>query len=154
MYRHSLPEGFVLKTNEQKRLERESLDKQPKITLEEFIETERGKLDKAKLTPITVANFAEWKKNHIIAKINEEMKLTSKRKPSGRELILKMTAENRSFESESTVDDATQGSAWDLSEFTDALKKADHQDDGGIKDYGDGSNPTFDIKKASPATLA
>lgn len=156
MYRHSLPEGFVLKTNEQKRLERESLEKQPKITLEEFIETERGKLDKTKLTPITIANFAQWKKDHVIAKINAEKKLTSKRKPTGREIILKMSAENKSFETDYTdlADDVTQGSAWDLTEFTDALKKADHQDDGGIKDYGDGSNPTFDIKKASSATLA
>lgn len=156
MYRHSLPEGFVLKTNEQKRLERESLEKQPKITLEEFIETERGKLDKSKLTPITTANFAQWKKDHVIAKINAEKKLSSKRKPTGREIILKMSAENKSFETDNAdmPDDVTQGSAWDLTEFTDALKKADHQDDGGIKDYGDGSNPTFDIKKANSATLA
>ncbi|QHB11691.1 Tma46 [Saccharomyces cerevisiae] len=156
MYRHSLPEGFVLKTNEQKRLERESLEKQPKITLEEFIETERGKLDKSKLTPITIANFAQWKKDHVIAKINAEKKLSSKRKPTGREIILKMSAENKSFETDNAdmPDDVTQGSAWDLTEFTDALKKADHQDDGGIKDYGDGSNPTFDIKKANSATLA
>lgn len=156
MYRHSLPEGFVLKTNEQKRLERESLEKQPQITLEEFIETERGKLDKSKLTPITIANFAQWKKDHVIAKINAEKKLSSKRKPTGREIILKMSAENKSFETDNAdmPDDVTQGSAWDLTEFTDALKKADHQDDGGIKDYGDGSNPTFDIKKANSATLA
>ncbi|CAI4758811.1 CPA_1a_G0050370.mRNA.1.CDS.1 [Saccharomyces cerevisiae] len=127
MYRHSLPEGF-----------------------------KEGKLDKPKLTPITIANFAQWKKDHVIAKINAEKKLSSKRKPTGREIILKMSAENKSFETDNAdmPDDVTQGSAWDLTEFTDALKKADHQDDGGIKDYGDGSNPTFDIKKANSATLA
>lgn len=139
MYKHSLPEGFVLKTNEQKRLEREALDNQPKITLEEFIETEREKLDKSKLTPITVENFAKWKKNHIIEKRNAEKKENGKRKPSGREVLLKLFVENKKFD-ENDLADATQGSEWDLSEFTKALEETEK-----IKDYGDGSNPTFEI---------
>lgn len=144
MYRHSLPEGFVLKTKEQKRLEREALENQPKITLEEFIETEREKLDKSKLTPITVKNFAEWKRNHIIEKMNAEKRNEARRKATGHEVILKLYIENKKFD-EADLSDATQGSEWDLSEFTTAMKEIEHNQDGGIKDYGDGSNPNFDI---------
>ncbi|CCC71158.1 hypothetical protein NCAS_0G02710 [Naumovozyma castellii] len=154
MYRHSLPEGFELKTKEQKRMEREALENQPKITLEEFIETEREKLDKTKLTPITMENFAVWKKNHIIERINAENKLKAKRKLSGREIVQKLTSENKNFEIDNADDmslDSTQGSAWDLTEFTEALKEADHENDSGIKDYGDGSNPTFEIKSSITA---
>ncbi|SCU86604.1 LAME_0D06898g1_1 [Lachancea meyersii CBS 8951] len=153
MYRHSLPEGFVLKTKEQKRLEKEALDSQPKITLEEFIETERGRLDKSKLTPITVANFAQWKQNHVAQKMNAERLEDSKRKPSGREVMLKKFLEDKKF-AEADDLDATKGSAWDLSEFTQALKEAENKSDDGIKDYGDGSNPTFDIPVKAPATAS
>ncbi|SCU88221.1 LADA_0E08900g1_1 [Lachancea dasiensis] len=153
MYKHSLPEGFVLKTKEQKRLEREALDSQPKITLEEFIETERERLDKAKLTPITVANFAQWKQDHVTKKINADRKEMGKRKPSGREIVLKNYMEDKKFAEVDDLD-ATKGSAWDLSEFTKALKEAESKSGDGIKDYGDGSNPTFDIVSKSPTTAS
>ncbi|EDO16933.1 hypothetical protein Kpol_1020p42 [Vanderwaltozyma polyspora DSM 70294] len=146
MYKHSLPEGFVLKTKEQKRLEREAFENQPKITLEEFIENERDQLDKSKLTPITIENFAEWKKKHIIEKLNAEKANKEKRKLSGREVILNLSSANTNF-AENDITELTEGSAWDLTEFTDALHEAEHKDDDGIKDYGDGSNPTFEIKK-------
>lgn len=156
MYRHSLPEGFVLKTKEQKRLERENAENQPKITLEEFIETEREKLDKKNLTPITIENFAEWKTKHVIDRINAENKLKlqqngGKRKLCGREYIQNMLKDkyNNLELMDSNVgedDDEDHGSAWDLTEFTDALKKSEHMDDSGIKDYGDGSNPIFGVK--------
>ena len=60
-YKHSLPPGFVLKTKEQKKLERLAAENEPKITLEEFLELERSKLDKSKFTPITAESFAKWK---------------------------------------------------------------------------------------------
>ena len=152
MYRHSLPEGFVLKTKEQRRLEKEALENQPKISLEEFIETEREKLDKTKLTPITEENFAEWKKKHRISMINSAK--TAKTRPTGREVIQKMSAEHKTLDvvEEESLDGTTigesedHGSLWDLTEFTDALRKAEHKDDDKIKDYGDGFNPTFGIK--------
>lgn len=148
MYKHSLPEGFVLKTKEQRRLEREALENQPKITLEEFIETERERLDKSKLTPITMQNFAEWKKKHVIERLNAMKEENSKKKPSGREVVQKLLADNKSFDDSSVAETAgTEGTAWDLTEFTEALRKADHADDANIKDYGDGSNPTFEITK-------
>ena len=153
MYKHSLPEGFVLKTKEQKRLEKEALDSQPKITLEEFIETERDKLDKSKLTPITVSNFAQWKQDHVTQKINAEKKLDAKRKPTGREVVLKKFMEDKKF-AEVDDTDATKGSAWDLSEFTQALKDAEAASGDGIKDYGDGSNPTFEFVKKATTTAS
>ncbi len=146
MYRHSLPEGFVLKTKEQKRLEREALENKPKITLEEFIETERERLDKSNLTPITMKNFAQWKQNHKIERLNQEKENASKKKPTGREVVLKKFAENKKFDMLEETD-ATNGSAWDLTEFTTALKEVDGSSSSGIKDYGDGSNPTFEIPK-------
>ena len=166
MYRHSLPEGFVLKTREQKRLEREALENQPKITLEDFIETEREKLDKDKLTPITEKNFIEWKKKHIVERINSQEKAKlqqngGKKKLTGREVVQNLMKNNKNTNNDAFIEDdieedATEkedgenndndhGSAWDLTEFTNALKEAEHKDDSKIKDYGDGSNPIFGI---------
>lgn len=142
MYKHSLPEGFVLKTKEQRRMEKEALDSLPKITMEEFIETEREKLDKSKLTPITMDNFAVWKKDHVTKKHNLEQQEKAKNKPTGREIVLKLYMEDKKFD-QNDIDDMTKGSEMDLSAFKDALREAD---DDGIKDYGDGSNPTFEIK--------
>lgn len=148
MYRHSLPEGFVLKTKEQKRMEREAFENQPKITLEEFIETEREKLDRSNLTPITVQNFAEWKNSNLMRK-NNAKKNDAKRKLSGREVIMKLYVENKKFD-EVDFADPNQGSEWDLSEFTKALRSVEQTENSGIKDYGDGSNPTFEINSALP----
>lgn len=142
MYKHSLPEGFVLKTKEQRRMEKEALDSLPKITMEEFIETEREKLDKSNLTPITMDNFAVWKKDHVTKKHNLEQQEKAKNKPTGREIVLKLYMEDKKFD-QNDIDDMTKGSEMDLSAFKDALREAD---DDGIKDYGDGSNPTFEIK--------
>ena len=72
-YRHSLPPGFALKTKEQKRLERLASESAPKISLEEFLELERGKLDRSKFNPFTLDTFAEWKKKQM-AKIADEKK--------------------------------------------------------------------------------
>lgn len=59
-YRHALPPGFVLKSQRKKD---EEADKAKEISMEEFLEVERMKLSKDKLTPVTAESFAEWKKN-------------------------------------------------------------------------------------------
>ncbi|KDE06607.1 hypothetical protein MVLG_03103 [Microbotryum lychnidis-dioicae p1A1 Lamole] len=64
-YRHALPPGFVLKSQRKKE---EEDSKRKEITLEDFIEVERHKLDQSKLTPITKESFAEWKKNRVSKK--------------------------------------------------------------------------------------
>nr|KAK5447037.1 Translation machinery-associated protein 46 [Exophiala xenobiotica] len=73
MYRHSLPPGFVLKTREQRRAEKELMDKSPlkTLTLEDFLESERHKLT-GTLTPVTPESFAKWKKERLDKKAAED----------------------------------------------------------------------------------
>lgn len=129
-YRHSLPEGFVLKTKEQKRLEKLAEDESPKMTLEEFIELERGKLDKSKFTPITAKTFVEWKTNINAKKAKREEQENKKRSLTGREIIKEKFSDKFYTEEDS-------GESWDLSAFKSALPEVDDEN---IKDYGDGSN--------------
>lgn len=135
-YKHSLPEGFVLKTKEQKRLEKMELENQPRITLEEFLETERHKLPKVGLTPITVETFGKWKESNKIKKLNEKEK--DGKKLTGREIIEKKFLDKNYYEND---DDAQQ--VWDLSQFRKDLDPEDNN----IKDYGDGNNVTFEMKE-------
>lgn len=74
-YKHSLPPGFVLKTKEQKKLERLAAENEPKITLEEFLELERSKLDKSKFTPITAESFAKWKQEQTSKKESQKKRM-------------------------------------------------------------------------------
>lgn len=129
-YRHSLPPGFVLKTKEQKRLEKLAAELAPKITLEEFIELERGKLDKSKFTPITIDSFKEWKTKQQKKKQDEADKKekNGKRVLTGREVILSKFADKYYEEDE--------GETWDLLQFKKELPDGDEN----IKDYGDGLN--------------
>ncbi|EER33344.1 hypothetical protein CTRG_02162 [Candida tropicalis MYA-3404] len=131
-YRHSLPPGFVLKTKEQKKLERLAAENEPKITLEEFLELERSKLDKSKFTPITVESFAKWKKEQIDKKANQkkENEKSGKRILTGREVILEKFSDKYYTEED-------DGETWDLSQFKKDLPETS---DEVIKDYGDGSN--------------
>lgn len=133
-YKHSLPPGFILKTKEQKKLERLAADSASKITLEEFLELERGKLDKSSFTPITIESFKIWKDKQRSKKEEEKKKeeQSGKKVLTGREIILQKFADK--FYTEE--DDANQGSEWDLSEFKQALPETDEN----IRDYGDGSD--------------
>ncbi|KAL6944313.1 Translation machinery-associated protein 46 [Hanseniaspora osmophila] len=147
MYKHSLPEGYVIKTAEQKKLEMEALENQPKITLENFIETEREKLDKSNLTPITKENFREWSLQNDIAKIN--IKVSQVVKKTGREVVLMKMHEDKKW-AEDLNFEADKGTAFDLAamERASQLEKAQEAEANGeaqlnIKDYGDGSNPIF-----------
>lgn len=126
-YRHSLPPGFVLKTKEQKKLEKLAADSAPKITLEEFIELERGKLDKSKFTPITVESFNKWKAEQKSKKEKKSQDLKAKK--TGREVILALFADKYYTEQDNKDE-------WDLSEFK---KNLPDDDDANIKDYGDGT---------------
>ena len=73
MYRHSLPPGFVLKTKEQRAMEKAMMDKSPMatLTLEDFLESERHKLT-GTLTPVTPDSFAKWKKERLDKKAAED----------------------------------------------------------------------------------
>ena len=126
------------KTKEQKRLERLAKDSEPQITLEEFIEMERGKLDRSKFTPITLETFKEWKKKQRARKEEEKKKENAKRPLTGREIMLKKFADKFYLE-----EDGDQGDEMDLSEFRSALPNGDEE----FKDYGDGSDYDFDEEK-------
>lgn len=136
MYKHSLPPGFVLKTKEQKRLERLAKESEPQITLEEFIDMERGKMDKKNFTPITLDTFKEWKLKQQAKREAERQKeqQSGKRPLTGREVLLKKYGDKFYQEEDSNA----EGDEMDLSEFRKALP----EDNVEFKDYGDG--PLFD----------
>lgn len=113
-YKHSLPQGFVLKTKEQKAAEKLAAANEPVITLEEFLETERFKLGKD-LTPVTFASFNEWKAKRDAKKKEEEDSKNLKTKVlSGKQLLLsgKFVEED-----ESDDDDDANGTAWNMDEL-------------------------------------
>ena len=126
-----MPPGFVLKTKEQKKLERLAAENEPKITLEEFLELERSKLDKSKFTPITAESFAKWKQEQNSKKESQrkEDEKKGKRVLTGREVILEKFSDKYYTEEDN-------GETWDLSQFKSNLPD---DSDPNIKDYGDGS---------------
>lgn len=136
-YRHSLPQGFVLKTKEQRRLEKTALENQPKITLEEFIETERDKLPKNNLTPITPESFAKWKKEHKQRRLNKTSK--DKHQLTGREIVLKRFEDKFLREEELNGEDSN-GTEIDMSQFKKQIEEIEDENEPKVKDYGDGSN--------------
>lgn len=133
-YRHSLPPGFVLKTKEQRKLEKMALENQPKITLEDFIETERDKLPKGSLTPITPETFGVWKKEHVLQRLN--LKTKDKNQLTGREIVLKRFEDKFLREEELAAD---YGNEIDMSQFKTALEDVEEEDEPVFKDYGDGT---------------
>ncbi|GMM46133.1 Tma46 protein [Pichia kluyveri] len=133
-YRHSLPQGFVLKTKEQRRLEKMALENQPKITLEDFIETERDKLPKTNLTPINSETFAKWKKEHRLQRLNA--KSSEKNKLTGREIVLKRFEDKFLREEELSADHGTE---IDMSQFKSAIDEIVDENEPKVKDYGDGT---------------
>jgi hypothetical protein len=54
-YRHALPPGYVLRSAAAAKMDEEG----ERISLEEFLETERYKIEKS--TPVTAESFAKWK---------------------------------------------------------------------------------------------
>lgn len=64
-YRHALPPGFVLKSQRKKD---EEAEKAKEISIEEFLEVERHKLPKDKLTPVTKETFQKWKETRTSKK--------------------------------------------------------------------------------------
>jgi len=77
-YRHALPPGFVLKRDVKKKK-----DEDEESTLEEYIETERGKIT-GPLTPVTEESFAAWKKKRI-----EKKKVEDDEKKKAKEAAIK-----------------------------------------------------------------
>lgn len=79
-YRHSLPPGFVLKSKEKKK------DDKEKVSLEQFLETERHKIAGEK-TPVTLESFTKWKNERVAKKQaveDEDRKQKEQRRAAGK----------------------------------------------------------------------
>lgn len=83
-YKHALPPGYVLKSEQKKPVE----DEEEGPSLEEGIEEERRKLDLSKCTPVTLESFKAWKEKKRKEKEDETEKKRkeAERKTGGRGL--------------------------------------------------------------------
>ena len=70
IYRHALPPGHILKKDKKRMEEQNRLSK---ISLEEFIETERSKILDKELTKVTLETFIAWKKKKMHEKRQQQM---------------------------------------------------------------------------------
>jgi len=125
-YKHALPKGFVLKRDKKK------MDKdREEISIEDLIEKERGTLDTATLTKVTLQTFVAWKKKKLKEKADAEKqnKVTKKNALkdgkttglSGRDLFMF----NPSIVGAAVDDDDEEGEEFDL--------KREPQEDDGVK---------------------
>uniref|UniRef100_A0A060T697 ARAD1C12276p n=1 Tax=Blastobotrys adeninivorans TaxID=409370 RepID=A0A060T697_BLAAD len=125
-YKHSLPPGFKLKTKEELRAEREAEASRPKITLEDFIETERLKLPK-NLTPVTLETFNKWKQDRQ-SKKEAEKELEKKKATKSKILSGKELLQSGKY----TEDEDDDGSdAWNLEDLRRRTDEVDNGDDEG-----------------------
>jgi len=74
MYRHALPQGFVLKKDKVKE------EKGDTISIEDLIEKERAALGSNNLTKVTLETFIAWKRKKIKEKEMEAKKAENKKK--------------------------------------------------------------------------
>lgn len=73
IYRHALPEGYVLKRDQKKP------DKKDDISIEDLVEKERAALG-YNLTKITYTTFLQWKKKKLIERRKEQALKNAKKK--------------------------------------------------------------------------
>lgn len=73
IYRHALPQGYVLKKDKKKD------DKKDEISLEDLIESERASLGPEQ-TKVTLESFLAWKKRKIAEKIKLQQKDEEKKR--------------------------------------------------------------------------
>ncbi|KAL9089398.1 MAG: hypothetical protein Q9165_005719 [Trypethelium subeluteriae] len=111
MYQHKLPPGFVLKTKEQRAIEKALADKSPinNLTLEDFLESERSKLfGNRNLTPVNPETFAKWKQERLDKKAAEEQAKQQK-EATGKALF-----EQGGWEESEDEDDEGDRGVWNL----------------------------------------
>lgn len=130
-YRHSLPPGYVLKTKEQRAVEKALLDKSPlkTLTLEDFLESERHKLT-GTLTPVTPESFAKWKKDRLDKKAAEEEAQKAK-DATGRAMFESGDWKDSEDEDSDDDDDDDDDDRWNLEAMrkeTEKLREAKEQE--------------------------
>lgn len=119
-YKHSLPAGFVLKTREQRALEKAEMEKNPmmSLTMEAFLDSERHKLT-GKGTPVTGESFSKWKTERLGKREAEALARVAK-EATGRALFEKGDWKGGSGEEEDSEEEMEdEKGAWDL----DALRR-------------------------------
>ncbi|KAL8931136.1 MAG: hypothetical protein Q9208_000240 [Pyrenodesmia sp. 3 TL-2023] len=135
MYKHSLPPGFILKTQSQRAAEKALMDKSPlkTLTLEDFLESERHKLT-GTLTPVTPETFAKWKKERLDKKAAEEEARMAK-EATGRAMFEKgdWGSDEDDSEDEEDVEDGEDGEdgeeddgdeAWNMEQMRQETERA------------------------------
>lgn len=141
-YKHSLPQGFVLKTKEQKAAEKLAAANEPVITLEEFLETERFKLGKD-LTPVTFKTFTEWKNKRDEKKKEEEDARNAKTKIlSGKQLLLS----GKFVEEEESDEEDANGTAWNMDELRQRVKEEEKEKEEQEEYDDDEPSPNNDVE--------
>ncbi|KNE70580.1 hypothetical protein AMAG_14706 [Allomyces macrogynus ATCC 38327] len=125
-YKHALPPGYVLKAKDAKKND----DDEEKISLEEFLESERHKLG-SNLTPVTYETFMEWKRKRLEKQAADEaeknkakeaaVKAGRKQGLSGRDLFTFAAPE------EDEDDGGTGDNDFDLAQFMQANADADNK---------------------------
>lgn len=134
-YTHALPPEFVLKTKEQRKMEKLAEQRKNRMSLEDYIERDRNNLDRNQLTPMTQETFSSWKKNHRQKLLNEKSK-KQKAKLTGREIVLSKF-QDRYFREE----EEEEGNEVDMTDLRNQLREIELKELGSqqMKDYGDGS---------------
>ncbi|KAK9448905.1 uncharacterized protein V1518DRAFT_416656 [Limtongia smithiae] len=125
-YKHSLPPGFTLKTNEQRQAERAAAASKPTLTLEDFLETERHKLG-SNLTPVTLETFTKWKSERAVKKAAEEVAAQKKNEPvhSGKWLF-----DHGKFDTAPDDDeDDDDSKAWNMDDLRRRAESVDGEND-------------------------
>ncbi|KAJ3368327.1 hypothetical protein GGF31_006418 [Allomyces arbusculus] len=125
-YKHALPPGYVLKAKDAKKND----DDEEKISLEEFLESERHKLG-SNLTPVTYETFMEWKRKRLEKQAADEaeknkakeaaVKAGRKQGLSGRDLFTFAAPE------EDEDDGGAGDNDFDLAQFMQANADADNK---------------------------
>lgn len=122
MYRHALPEGYVLK-RDRKRLEEEK-EKGP--TLEELIERERNKIGVG--TPVNDATFAAWMRRKRRAAARKRLQDAAAREAAikqGKEKMSGREAFTQNPNMHHADDDGEEGDEFDATELKDDEPPAD-----------------------------
>lgn len=136
MYRHALPQGFVLRSQ---RKEMEAAEKANEISLEEFLETARHQLG-SNLTPVTAESFAQWKKDRLNKKQAEEEAIESKKKQQAQANKMLGLSGREMFQlNPEMYEDADEGGAGDEFDMASYFKnwEQDRQSDNGRDDDDD-----------------
>jgi hypothetical protein len=122
--------SFVLKTKEQRALEKAEMANSPlaTLTLEDFLESERHRLT-GTLTPVTPESFAKWKKERLDKKQAEKQALDAK-EATGRAMFEAGGWKDANSDDDSDDDDADDDT-WNLEAMrreTERLRQRKEED--------------------------